>query len=587
MEKNLPAIPDMFEADNFRGNYNGKDGKVTKYIDVNTATTYTQEIVKCAMDIIYFANMYYTIIAPGKGKHIIKTYPRQDDLIKEMAEKDRLAVLASRQVGKTTSYNIFCLWTACFQKEKKILIMANKKDAALEFLSRIKLAYELLPKWLKPGIVIWNASKIVFSNGCQIEGCATTPDSARGKSCDILVIDEMAFVPPKIMDDLWSSVYPIVSSALGTKVIVVSTPNGASGLFYEMYQSGAAGINEEGWTAFKFLWDEVPGRDEAWKRKQIASFGGDKMRWNQEFGCQFIGSSYTLVDPEILQQIKNDIDTRNKEGKITFDNLEYDGYKVNCFKKSKKGHSYIIGCDIADGVGGDSSVIKVFDITYPLNIEEVACFADNFIPVTDMPYILASIGLEYNIAPLMIEANAMGSSVIELLHMVYEYPNIVTTRTGKGLGVFSTNKVKVDACLNFKTFIDNENLNVKFNTVDTITELMVFEKKICGSVTGFTYKSNGKNDDHVMATIWAFYLLKQELIDFYFDVTFKQMGLVTLPVKCDNFYSESDINREREHFKTWGERSHAAMKITQIDQSDINSFSPFDIDKKISPPDWN
>jgi hypothetical protein len=98
----------------------------------------------------------------------------------------------------TTSYCIFALHMLCFNVDKSILILANKKDAALEFVSRIKFAYELLPNWLKPGIEVWNKARIEFSNGCKVEGCATSPDSARGKACNVLIIDECLLGDEKI-----------------------------------------------------------------------------------------------------------------------------------------------------------------------------------------------------------------------------------------------------------------------------------------------------------------------------------------------------------------------------------------------------
>lgn len=90
----------------------------------------------------------------------------------------------------TTTYCIVALHYCMFNKDKKILILANKKETALEIISRVKLGYELMPKWLVPGCKEANKSRIIFTNGCSIEGCATTPDAARGKSASFLVIDE-------------------------------------------------------------------------------------------------------------------------------------------------------------------------------------------------------------------------------------------------------------------------------------------------------------------------------------------------------------------------------------------------------------
>ena len=64
----------------------------------------------------------------------------------------------------STSYTVYCLWYALMNIDKKILICANKFKTAKDILARIKLAYEMLPNWMKPGIVTWNASEIEFSN---------------------------------------------------------------------------------------------------------------------------------------------------------------------------------------------------------------------------------------------------------------------------------------------------------------------------------------------------------------------------------------------------------------------------------------
>lgn len=79
----------------------------------------------------------------------------------------------------STSYSIFCLWYALINKEKSILICANKFKTAKDILGRIKMAYEELPQWLKPGIVEWNAASIVFDNGCKISAEATSGSSGR------------------------------------------------------------------------------------------------------------------------------------------------------------------------------------------------------------------------------------------------------------------------------------------------------------------------------------------------------------------------------------------------------------------------
>ena len=156
----------------------------------------------------------------------------------------------------TTSYSIFALWMCCFQEDKKILIVANKEKTALEFINRIKLAFENLPKWLKPGVEEggWNKSKITFANGSSIEGCSTSADSARGFSGSCLILDEIAFVPNNIQTALWSSVYPTISSSKKTKCMLISTPNGASGIFFDIYTKATLGTSKLGFKPFRIDW---------------------------------------------------------------------------------------------------------------------------------------------------------------------------------------------------------------------------------------------------------------------------------------------------------------------------------------------
>lgn len=92
-------------------------------------------------------------------------------------------------IGKTfikthnsTTMSIFALWMTCFQEDKRILIVANREDTAIELLRRIKFAYEMLPNWLKPGVETWGQTSVYFSNGSSIEISATSSTAARGKS---------------------------------------------------------------------------------------------------------------------------------------------------------------------------------------------------------------------------------------------------------------------------------------------------------------------------------------------------------------------------------------------------------------------
>lgn len=137
-------------------------------------------------------------------------------------------------------------------------------------MDRIRLAYEYLPRFIKPGCVTYNRSEIAFSNKSTIRAFATSSSASRGFSCQCCIIDEMGFIPKNVINEFFASVMPVVSSAKDSKVIVVSTPNGTSGLYYDLWcqaNSKERAKNKEGWSPFRVDWWEVPGRTEEWKQK--------------------------------------------------------------------------------------------------------------------------------------------------------------------------------------------------------------------------------------------------------------------------------------------------------------------------------
>lgn len=89
-------------------------------------------------------------------------------------------------------------------------------------------------------------------------------------SHNCLVLDEFAFIPKHVADQFMSSVFPVLSSSKDSKAIIVSTPNGTSNnVFYDLWQQATDPNVEqaENWKAFRYLWYDVPGRDQQWKEQ--------------------------------------------------------------------------------------------------------------------------------------------------------------------------------------------------------------------------------------------------------------------------------------------------------------------------------
>ena len=386
----------------------------------------------------------------------------------------------------TTCYTVFCMWLATLFPEKKIMICANKLQTAIEVMDRLRLAYEYLPKWIKPGIVVYNKGEMTFSNKSTIRAFATSSSASRGFSANVVIIDEMAFIPKNIIDEFFASVMPVISSSKNSKAIVVSTPNGTSGLYYEIWQQANSAnrtANKEGWTPFRIDWWEVPNRDEDWKQKQIASIGME--RWRQEFCNEFLAgtSNHKLIPDDITEKYRMKLAeyklNKLQTGKFMNVNSD-DGNKIYTFTMWHEfipGHAYIASSDIAEGTGGDSSVLYIFDITDLRNITLCAMYDSESTSLIEFAFITTRILKLYNNPFYVCESNGVGAGFLETLRVTYGYQNIVREGKDGKFGINSHVQTKGKACLWLREMFTTEGIGWTLYDRHLIDEFGTFVKK--------------------------------------------------------------------------------------------------------------
>lgn len=503
------VIPPDIECD-VKGKIFNYDGNASLK-PCNVSLSYTKEHIEemrdCKRDWKYFAERHYHITSLDEGVIKVKTRTYQDDLINNFI-KDRFnIVLASRQSGKSTSYEIFCLWYVLFQEAKTIAILANKLETAVGILSKIKLAYELLPKYLQQGVKKWNEKSIELENGCKIIASATSSSAIRSKAVNVLILDEMAFVPNKQWMKFYSSVYPTVSSSADSKIIIVSTPNGLN-QFYKFWSEALKGIDGVAGKGNKFKpyrvdWWQVPGRDEAWKAETIANTSVKEFA--SEFGNDFLGSSSTLIEGFKLTSM------------VAMDSLPTDRlygcqlpkkyrHHLSVFHMPEEGHVYSASVDSAkmtENSVGDSISINILDITtFPFN--QVATFlVREGMSYLEVPEIVEALGRFYNDAYLFIENNeGSGQSIADSLAGEYEYENVYYQKEGVA-GYRTSKKTKRLGCSNLSTLIENDRL--RLNDFNTISQLATFVK------VKDTYKADGGyQDDAVMSLIGSIFFMQDK-----------------------------------------------------------------------------
>ena len=359
--------------ENYLGNPNLKRANIAQEFTPEQV----EEFVKCSQDPQYFISKYITIVNIDEGQIIFEPYEYQKDII-SLVERERFVICKMpRQTGKTTVICAVLLWYMMFKDSFNIAILAHKSSQSREILARIQLAYEHLPRWMQLGIVEWNKGNVELENGSKILAASTSASSIRGGSFNLIYLDEFAFVPTHVQEDFFASVYPTISSGQTSKVLITSTPNGLN-LFYKLWHDSEQGLNE--YKRIDVHWSDVPGRDEEWKEQTIRNTSEGQFR--QEFECEFIGSTNTLISPSVLKRLVYETPVHQNE-------------HVRVYEEPKENHIYTILVDTARGVSGDYSAFVVIDAS-DLPHKVVCCYQNNEIPPMQYPQIIESFARSYN-----------------------------------------------------------------------------------------------------------------------------------------------------------------------------------------------
>lgn len=470
------------------------------------------EIQKCKEDIIYFAENYFYIIEPDLGKMLIPLLPYQLRLLQAFKENRFNIVLSSRQSGKTTVLTILALWYSCFYDYKNIVIVANKEDTAKMIFKRVKIAYKELPIWLKPAVEKWGQEGSEFANGSNIGISTTTGSAARGQAIQMLLLDELAFIEPEsIVEDFMKSVIPTISKAKTSKILITSTPKGKNNIFFKYYDA-ATKEGTDDWNGFhaeKVMWDEIPDRDEDWKKKEIAKLGSYES-FKQEYECEFLDDGTSAIDIELFDELK-------KKCFEPIHILDEGSYKI--WEEPDPSRTYVAGVDVSEGVGQDASVIEVLDITDIKDIKQVAEYHNNTIAPAEFSNKLYDILLNWGSPLVLIERNNQGGQVCDRLVKDFGYEKVVSWGAKKSHrmnvmdGIISHTNTKYSGILNQRYYI-NEVRCVTFRSIHTLNEFKTFVRYPNGSWKA----KGGHHDDRVMAFVWALMILWNEITEIYFEI---------------------------------------------------------------------
>jgi hypothetical protein len=449
-----------------------------------------KEIQRCSQDPIYFIENYCKIVTLDHGLVLFKMYEFQKQLVSLVVKERKVVAKLLRQGGKTSTSAAIFVWLTLFTPHYTVAILANKGAAAREVLDRYQTMYENLPRWMQQGVITWNKGDVELENGSKVFTAATSVSGIRGKSVSLLFVDEAALIPNNIADQFFASVYPVISSGTKTKILISSTPIGYNH-FWKLWTDAEAGKN--GFIPFTVNYWDVPGRDEAWAADQLKTLGDVKFK--QEIGTEFLGSSNTLISGAALaQMVTKEPIHMDKEGSL------------KAYFSPIDGHNYVIVADTARGIGGDYSAVSVFDVSDTPYVM-VARYHSNTIAPMLLPDVILKLAKDYNNAYVLIETNDIGRQVSDILYSDLEYENMFTTSAENGksyittgfskgadFGVRTNKSVKRIGCFAIKNIVEERKILI--HDVETIFEMSTFIEK-AGSFTA----DEGYHDDIMMTLV--------------------------------------------------------------------------------------
>ncbi len=395
-----------------------------------------KEYLTCCVDFEYVCNTYFKIEDKRRGgNYPFELLDHQREVFNAYEDYTNVISNKYRQAGVTTLTCAYIAWKLNFFKNTKVAVIANTLDLAKqELFKKIMDFLNSLPDFLREGIEKDTEKYKIFDNGSQLLAKAASANF-RGFSPNYLVCDELAFYDYGY--EFYTAAKPTVS--MGGKVFCISTPNGRSNIFYDIYDGARTKKNDFYPMELKWYHDRrlnkdlewISGNDKvvefdkekqielvkqgykptsAWYRNECKGLLDNKKRIAQELEGVFIGSGGTVIDDETIYKYEQKV-SEPKE-------YEYFDKHFWIWKQPEPNKKYILASDVSLGAAEDYSTICIMDIE---TREQVAEYQGKVQPDV-LGEIINIFGKKYNNAYVVVDVTGgIGiSTVIKLIDLGYK-----------------------------------------------------------------------------------------------------------------------------------------------------------------------
>jgi phage FluMu gp28-like protein len=208
-------------------------------------------------------------------------------------------IVSSRQIGKSECVCMIAIHRALTRPRQQILIISRSQEQSSELLFRIQQI--IMGSKLKTSIRSSSFRKILIDNGSKIISLPTSEATVRGYSPDVVILDESAqFEADEIF---YEAIEPMLTFTKGD-LILLSSPKGRRGFFYEMYLQWQHNPNAMVWVLpaikdGKAICPEFDLGDINKKREDFEKIGRSN-KFRQEYMAEFVDDAGAFFPYELI-----------------------------------------------------------------------------------------------------------------------------------------------------------------------------------------------------------------------------------------------------------------------------------------------
>lgn len=221
----------------------------------------------------------------------IKLDPWQCEYFVHAEEEPRIAIVASRQSGKSTASAGFAAWCMVYIPGFQVLIASRSLRQATHYMGKLKIC-------LRHVLTLKQFEKLNDHNVILKSGSAATvipcqePDAGRGFSPDLVILDEAAFAP----DALFAVISPSLA-ATGGAMHMISSANGPQGQFY----AACEGDSEDQYWTRKVTAHDCPRISQEFLDTERKTLGD--VYYRQEYFSEFLSPLGAFFSNDSLKRL--------------------------------------------------------------------------------------------------------------------------------------------------------------------------------------------------------------------------------------------------------------------------------------------